>query len=67
MHSYLTISGFFFGFVALLHLVRLLQHLPAVIGSWTVPFWVSAVGVLVPGTLALWAFRLVRRLAPGTK
>ena len=62
MRSYLTISGTLFAVIALLHLGRLLRHWPAVLASWTVPVWVSAIGLIVAGSLSIWAFRLVRQV-----
>ena len=62
MRNYLRVSGTLFGLVALGHLLRLLYRLPAVVGQWVVPLWVSAIGVLLPAALALWAFRLANRV-----
>ena len=63
MRSYLTISGTIFGLVTLLHLGRLLRHWPVVLNTWPVPLWISAIGLVVAGSLGLWAFRLVRGLS----
>lgn len=62
MRYYLRVSGTVFGLIALGHLLRLLYRVPAELGQWVVPVWVSVIGVLLPGALALWAFRLVRRV-----
>ena len=62
MRAYLTISGTLFAILAVLHLIRLLTHWPALIAGLTVPVWVSAVGLVVAGGLTLWAGRLARRL-----
>ncbi len=45
--------------VAIAHLVRLSDGIVVTVGDWTVPQWVSIVGVLVPGTIAfmLWKER----------
>jgi hypothetical protein len=51
-----------FGLIALGHLLRLLYRVPAELGQWVVPLWVSVVGLLLPAALALWAFRLVPRV-----
>ncbi len=64
MRAYLTISGVFFGLIAVGHILRLFQGWPAQVGTWTVPFWVSWLAVLVPGALCLWAFRLLRTSRP---
>lgn len=58
IRSYLSISGTVFALVALAHLLRLVAGWELVIGEWQAPGWVSLVGMLVPGALAGWAFRL---------
>jgi len=60
MKNYLVISGVLFGLVALVHVLRLVLHWPAQIAGWDVPFWVSGIGILVPGALCIWAFQLAR-------
>jgi len=62
MRHYLRVSGTLFGLIALGHLLRLLYRVPAELGQWVVPPWVSAIGVLLSGALAVWAFRLGRRV-----
>jgi hypothetical protein len=62
MRFYLRVSGTLFGLIALGHLLRLLYRVPAELGQWVVPLWVSVIGLLLPAALALWAFRLVRRV-----
>ena len=45
-----------FIFVAIAHLVRLLGGVDVTVGEWSVPQWVSVVGVIVPLAIAglLW-------------
>ena len=45
-----------FTFVAIAHLVRLLGGVDVTAGEWSVPQWVSVVGVIVPLAIAglLW-------------
>ena len=62
MRFYLRVSGTLFGLIALGHLLRLLYRVPAEVGQWGVPLWVSVIGLLLPAALALWAFRLERRV-----
>ena len=62
MRYYLRFSGTLFGLIAVAHLLRLLYGVPAEIGYWFVPLWVSVIGLLLSAALALWAFRLVRRI-----
>lgn len=61
MRTYLLISGFLFGAVTVLHILRLAYALPAQIGGWTVPLELSWIGVVVAGALCIWAFALARR------
>jgi hypothetical protein len=62
MGSYLRVSGTLFGLIALGHLLRVIYRAPAEVAQWVVPLWVSVAGFLLPAMLALWAFRLVRRV-----
>ncbi len=61
MKSYLRITGALFGLIVALHVMRLVQGSPAQVGSWSVPMWVSWVGIVVAGALCIWAVRLARR------
>ncbi len=56
--TYFIISGVFFGCVAFLHLLRLLNHWEVILGPWTVPLWFSWLGLFVAGVLSVWAVRL---------
>jgi hypothetical protein len=62
MRYYLRVSGTLFALIAVGHLLRLLYRVPAELGQWVVPLWLSVIGLLLPAALALWAFRLVRRV-----
>jgi hypothetical protein len=44
--------------VALFHLVRIYMGWPVMIGDWSVPMWVSWIGLVVPGGLALFGLSL---------
>jgi len=56
--SFLLVSAIVFTLVFLLHVLRLVYGWSAMIGGWTVPVWVSWIGVVVSGFLALEGFRL---------
>lgn len=58
---YFILSGGLFGLIALVHLLRLVNQTPAQLGSWSVPFWLSWLALIVPGFLCIWAFRLARK------
>lgn len=55
---YFIFSGVLFGLIALAHLLRLVYQTPAQLGSWTVPFWLSWLALIVPGFLCVWGLRL---------
>jgi hypothetical protein len=59
--SYLIVSTFIFALVALVHLIRLTLGWPVLLGTWSVPLWVSVPAVLVSALIALWGLTLVRR------
>ena len=42
--------------VALFHLVRIYMEWPVMIGDWSVPKWVSWVGLIIAGGLAIFGF-----------
>lgn len=54
-------AGVIFAVVALLHLVRIYMGWPVMIGDWSVPMWVSWIGLVVAGGLAFFGFKLAAR------
>jgi hypothetical protein len=50
-----------FALVALLHLARIFEEWPVIIGDWSVPKSVSWVALIVAGGLALLGLRLSAR------
>jgi len=46
-----------FGIVAILHLLRLVYATDMTIGSWNVPMWVSVLGAIGPGAIAIMLWR----------
>ena len=59
--SYCLVSGILFALVALAHLWRIIGDIPATFGGNSIPMSVSWFGLIVPGLLASWAFRLSTR------
>jgi protein-S-isoprenylcysteine O-methyltransferase Ste14 len=51
------IAALIFALVALLHVYRLFTQFQVVLGSHEIPMWVSYVGVLLPGLLAIMLYR----------
>lgn len=52
------LAGVIFALVALIHLLRIYKGWAAVIGGWTVPMWVSWLGLVVAGGLAYFGISL---------
>ena len=52
-----TAAGIMFGFIVVLHGLRIVFRWEAMIGGWVVPRWISWVAVLVFGGLAYVAFK----------
>jgi hypothetical protein len=50
-----------FGVVALFHVLRIFLGWPAVIGGWTVPMWLSWIGLVVAGGLSYFGIKLATR------
>jgi hypothetical protein len=56
---YLILSGAVFLLVAVLHLFRLVHHWPIVVGTTTIPFTLSYVGLPVSAAYCAWAIWLL--------
>ena len=56
--AYLLTSAVIFSLVAFLHLARIVFGWSVVIGDWSVPMWLSWVGLIVAGALAYSGFSL---------
>ncbi len=55
------IAAIIFGLMALLHVYRLFTHFQVIVGSHTIPQYVSWIAILVTGGLSLMLFREARR------
>jgi hypothetical protein len=51
------IAALIFAIIALLHLYRLFTNFQVILGSHTIPMWVSYVGLIIPGLLAVMLYR----------
>ena len=58
--GYNLISAIIFTIVALVHVWRLAQGWGIIIDGWIVPMWVSWIGLIIPGILAIVGFRHAR-------
>jgi hypothetical protein len=59
--TFSVVAGAIFALVALVHLSRIYMGWPVVIGSWTLPMWVSWIGLVVAGGLSYFGLRLAAR------
>jgi hypothetical protein len=51
------IAALIFAVVALVHLYRIFTDFQVILGSHTIPMWISYLGVAVPGLLAVMLYR----------
>lgn len=54
-------AGVIFAVVALFHLVRIYMGWPVMIGDWSVPMWLSWIGLIIAGGLAFFGMSLAPR------
>jgi hypothetical protein len=59
--TFSIVAGVIFAAVALFHLVRIYMDWPVMIGGWSVPMWVSWIGLVVAGGLAFFGLKLAER------
>ena len=59
------LAALIFAVVALIHLFRLWSKFNVVFGTHSIPVWVSIIGFVVPGVLAIMLYREAR--APAVK
>ncbi len=59
--TFLLVISSIFALIALLHALRLIYGWNVTIGEWSVPVWVSAIGFLIAGYLALQGLLLKRK------
>lgn len=52
----LIIAGIVFGFVAFMHLLRLILKVEIIIAGKIVPMWASIIGFIFPLALSFWMF-----------
>jgi hypothetical protein len=56
--QYCVVSGTLFALVALAHLLRIIFGVSVQVDEFALPMLVSWIGFIVPGALAVWAFRI---------
>ena len=55
--TYFLVAGIIFTLVALFHLLRIFEDWPVMIVDWSAPKWMSWVGLIVTGGLAMFGFQ----------
>jgi hypothetical protein len=55
------IAAVIFGLMAVLHVYRLMTHFQVIVGTHTIPQYVSWIAILVTGLLSYGLFREARR------
>jgi uncharacterized membrane protein len=61
MKPFTTLAVIIFALIALAHLYRLIQPFEVMVHGYVVPQWISAVGLVVAGMLAVMLWRESRR------
>ena len=54
----LRVASLLFAVIALGHLVRLLKHAQVIVGSHTIPLWMSAPLAVIAVILSVWMWKL---------
>ena len=54
----MRVASIVFGLVCLVQLFRLVKQVEVIAGGYQIPFWVSAVALVVTGSLSLWLWKL---------
>lgn len=58
--TYCLVSGALLAAVGLAHLLRVVYGMSVMVDEYSVPMFLSWVGFVVTGCLAIWAFRIIR-------
>ena len=54
--SYFLVTATVFSVISILHLFRIVLGWEAVVGSWSIPMWLSWVAMIVTAVLAYYGF-----------
>ena len=57
---FLRLAGTIFALVALAHLLRMVMGWPVMIGTWSVPIWISGIALIGAGVLSFFGLRLAK-------
>jgi len=56
--TFFLTAAIIFGIVAVLHLIRAINGLPLIVGSWSAPTWLSWIAFIIAGFMSYWGFNL---------
>jgi hypothetical protein len=56
----LKVSGVIFFVVAVVHLLRIILKVEAIIAGYVIPMWWSIFGFIIPLLLSLWMFKSLK-------
>ena len=59
--TYIKVSVVIFVLVSLGHLLRLTEGWSVLVGTFSLPMWISVLAVLVSAGIAVWGFSLLRK------
>ena len=59
--TFSLVAGIIFSLVAICHLLRLVFGWPMIIAGWTVPLWLSFVGLIISGFLGYQGIKLSKQ------
>lgn len=54
----LRVAGTIFGFVAVIHMLRIITHADVEIACWKLPLWINWLGLFATAMLSVWMWRL---------
>jgi len=60
--NFLRIAGTIFALVALAHLLRIIMGWPVMIGTWSIPIWISLIALVGAGLLSVTGLRLAKSI-----
>ena len=60
-NAYAAVSALIFSIVSVMHVVRLINRLPVVIGPYNISMNASWVALVVAGLIAIWGFTQLRQ------
>jgi len=54
----LRVAGTIFGFVAIVHIIRIASGVSVIIADWNMPSWINIIGFIATAFLCVWLWLL---------